>query len=327
MERVALVGFGIAGASLAAKAPQGVDLVVFDAGGRRCSSRVATGLVNPIVLKRRRVVWRAAEALEVALKTYPLELRSSGSIYEVLRTIQELNDWQALSDHPALGTYLGAVHSVPAGVQGVGLGEVRGSFRLNVVGFLEHMRAQVEVRDESVERLEPQGDGSWTINGMQHFDRVLLAEGYQARWAEHFWGPLGFARTWGQGLRVAVEASPSVMLHRSHFLLPEAGGGYQLGASFGWGIEHGDQDPPEANASQAEELLNSAREWVDGGIEVQGQWTGIRPNTQDRRPRWGWHLEHPTLGMLNGLGSRGTLHAPLLAQELWDQRLGAASGS
>ena len=62
MERVALVGFGIAGASLAAKAPQGVDLVVFDLGGRRCSSRVATGLVNPIVLKRRRVVWRAAEA-------------------------------------------------------------------------------------------------------------------------------------------------------------------------------------------------------------------------------------------------------------------------
>ena len=74
MERVALVGFGIAGASLAAKAPQGVDLVVFDLGGRRCSSRVATGLVNPIVLKRRRVVWRAAEALEVALHTYPIEL-------------------------------------------------------------------------------------------------------------------------------------------------------------------------------------------------------------------------------------------------------------
>lgn len=327
MERIALVGFGIAGACIAATAPHGVALVVFDVAGPRCSSRVATGLVNPIVLKRRRVVWRAAEALEVALNTYPFELRSSGSIYEVLRTIQELNDWQALSDHPALGEFLGAVNPVPAGIHGVGIGEVRCSFRLNVVGFLEHMRAQVEVRNESVERLEPQGDGLWTINGSERFDRVLLAEGYQARWTEHFWGPLGFARTWGQGLRVGLFVDPGVMLHRSHFLLPETGGSYQLGASFGWGIEHGDQDPPEANASQAEELLNSARAWVEGGIEVQGQWTGIRPNTQDRRPRWGWHPEHPTLGMLNGLGSRGTLHAPLLAQELWDQRLGAASGS
>lgn len=327
MERIALVGFGIAGASLAATAPHGVHLVVFDVAGRRCSSRVATGLVNPIVLKRRRVVWRAQEALEVARSTYPNALCSSGAIYEVLRTVQELNDWQALGDHSALGTYLGEVLAVPRGIQGVGLGEVRGSFRLNVLGFLEYMRAQVDVVNESVEQLEPQGDGSWMINGTEHFDRVLLAEGYQARWAEYFWGPLGFARTWGQGLRVAVEANPTVMLHRSHFLLPDGDGLHQLGASFGWGIEHGDQDPPEASASQAAELLNSAREWVEGPIEVKDQWTGIRPNTQDRRPRWGWHPEHPTLGMLNGLGSRGTLHAPLLAQELWDQRLGAASAS
>jgi len=317
MERVALVGFGIAGASLAATAPQGVELVVFDVAGRRCSSRVATGLVNPIVLKRRRVVWRASEALEVALHTYPIELRSSGPIFEVLSTVQELNDWQALSDHPALGDFLGELHPVPAGVHGVGLGEVRGSFRLNVLGFLEHMRAQVEVRNEFVDYLEPNADGTWTINGSVRFDRVLLAEGYQARWTEHFWGPLGFARTWGQGLNVELSVDPGIMLHRSHFLLPESGRSYQLGASFGWGIEHGDQDPPEATASQTEELLNSAREWVNGGIEVTSEWTGIRPNTQDRRPRWGWHPEHQTLGMLNGLGSRGTLHAPLLARELW----------
>jgi glycine oxidase len=327
MERIALVGFGIAGAALAATAPQGIQLVVYDQGGVRCSSRVATGLVNPIVLKRRRVVWRAAEALDAALLVYPSDLRSSGPIFEVLRNAQELNDWQALGDHPALGQFLGAVHPVPVGIHGVGLGEVRGSFRLNVGGFLDRQRAHLEVRPEVVETLEPHADGSWTVNGSERVDHVLLAEGYQARWAEKFWGPLGFARTWGQGLKVSVEHTPTVMLHRSHFLIPDAEGGHQLGASFGWGIDHGDQDPPEASLDQTEELVNSAREWIHGRIEVQGTWTGIRPNTQDRRPRWGWHPEHPTLGMLNGLGSRGTLHAPLLAQELWDQRLGAASAS
>jgi len=320
MERVALVGFGIAGASLAATAPEGIELVVYDVAGPRCSSRVATGLVNPIVLKRRRVVWRAVEALKVALRTYPSELHSSGPIYEVLQTVQELNDWQALSDHPALGEFLGEVTPVPQGIHGVGLGKVRGSFRLNVIGFIEHTRAQVEVWNEQVNEIEANAGGSWTINGQERFDRVILAEGYQARWAEHFWGPLGFARTWGQGLHVHLTAEPGVMLHRSHFLIPEPNGSYQLGASFGWGIDHGDQDPPRALADQTEELLNSARDWVDGRIEVQGQWTGIRPNTQDRRPRWGWHPEHATLGMLNGLGSRGTLHAPLLAQELWAAR-------
>jgi glycine/D-amino acid oxidase-like deaminating enzyme len=270
------------------------------------------------------VVWRAAEALEAAKRTYPINFRSPDGIFEVLRSVQELNDWQSLSDHPGLGPYLGDVIAVPPGIHGVGLGEVRGSFRLNVLGFIESMRNQIEVRNEFVVQLEPNADGSWLINDSDRFDRVLLAEGYQARWAEHFWGSLGFARTWGQGLRVAVHDSPSVMLHRSHFLLPEDDGLYQLGASFGWGIDHGDQDPPQPTEEQSEELVNSAREWVNGRIDVVGQWTGIRPNTKDRRPRWGWHPKYPRLGMLNGLGSRGTLHAPLLAEELWLQRLGAA---
>ena len=66
MKRVAIVGFGIAGSAAARLAPAGYSKMVFDAGIRRCSSRVATGLVNPIVLKRRRAVWRAKEALDAA---------------------------------------------------------------------------------------------------------------------------------------------------------------------------------------------------------------------------------------------------------------------
>ena len=42
--------------------------------------------------------------------------------------------------------------------------------------------------------------------------------------------------------------------------------------------------------------------------------------TPQRRPRWGWHPEQPGLALLNGLGSRGTLHAPMLAEELWRAR-------
>jgi glycine/D-amino acid oxidase-like deaminating enzyme len=149
---------------------------------------------------------------------------------------------------------------------------------------------------------------------------VVLCEGYQARWAEHFWGELGFARTSGQGLRVALSKEPGVMLHRSHFLLPEGDGTYQLGASYGWGISSGTVAPPVPQPSQTNELLESARSWISADIEVRSAWTGIRPTMKDRRPRWGWNPQHPGLGLLNGLGSRGTLHAPLLARELWSSQ-------
>jgi glycine/D-amino acid oxidase-like deaminating enzyme len=318
MQRVAIVGFGIAGSAAARLAPAGCDVVVFDAGIRRCSSRVATGLVNPIVLKRRRAVWRAKEALEAARSLYPAAFCSTEPIYEVLQTAAEVNDWCALQDHPVLGEFLGELVDAPEYVRGLQLGMVRGSFRLRIAAYLDWASQQFECSSDPVVQIRQLDSGVWQINEREEFDAVLLCEGYQARWAEHFWGDLGFARTSGQGLRIQVAAASSLMLHRSHFLVPEGEGIHQLGSSYAWGIEHGDLDPPPAEQGQTQELLKSAQSWFAGEIQVLDAWTGIRPTMKDRRPRWGWHPELKGLGLLNGLGSRGTLHAPLLATELWN---------
>ncbi len=318
--RIAVVGAGIAGAAVVRTAPAGAHITVFDGFPDRSATRVATGLVNPLVLKRRRVVWRAAEALEVAKRFYPKSFRSAEPIYEVLRSPDEVNDWNAMGDHPALGPFLGPLVDVPHGIHGLCLGTVNESFRVNLKGFVDWALDGVELRNEAVASIERSASGGWTLNGGHHADVVVLCEGYQAQWAEHFWGDLGFARTSGQGLRVVLRTDPGKMLHRSHFLLPEGDGSYQLGASYGWGISSGAVAPPLPRQDQTEELLDSARTWIASEIEVRGAWTGIRPTMKDRRPRWGWHPEHPGLGLLNGLGSRGTLHAPLLAKELWQQR-------
>jgi len=318
MQRVAIVGFGIAGSAAARLAPAGWKVVVFDAGIRRCSSRVATGLVNPIVLKRRRAVWRAKEALEAARSLYPEEFCSTEPIYEVLQTVVEVNDWGALQDHPALGEFLGELVDAPEYVRGLQLGRVRGSFRLRIAAYLDWAAQHFECSTDPVDQLRQLDSGAWQINESQVFDAVLLCEGYQARWAEHFWGNLGFARSWGQGLRIHSGTDSSLMLHRTHFLVPEGDGMQQLGSTYAWSIEHGDIDPPRADEGHTQELLKSAKSWFEGEIQVLDAWTGIRPTTKDRRPRWGWHPELKGLGLLNGLGSRGTLHAPLLATELWN---------
>lgn len=316
-QHIAIIGAGIAGLAVAKQAPAGTQVVLFDAYPERSSTSVATGLVNPVVLKRRRVVWRAAEALAAARSFYPESVRSSEPIFEVLRSAEEVNDWNALSDHPALGPYLGALVDAPPGIKGLCLGTVNESFRVNLREFCEATRSAFRVRVEAVEMLEPLPNGRWLLNEVHEFDAVVLCEGYQARWAEHFWGDLRFARTSGQGLRVSLGQGPQMMLHRSHFLLPEPDGTYQLGVSYGWGISSGAALPPSPQASQTDELLDSARAWIQSEVTVHSAWTGIRPTTSDRRPRWGWHPEHAGLGLLNGLGSRGTLHAPLLASELW----------
>ena len=47
------------------------------------------------------------------------------------------------------------------------------------------------------------------------------------------------------------------------------------------------------------------------------QSAGIRPTVKDRRPLLGVHPKHTRLALFNGLGTRGVMIAPKMAQELY----------
>ena len=42
---------------------------------------------------------------------------------------------------------------------------------------------------------------------------------------------------------------------------------------------------------------------------------GIRPTVNDRRPLIGLHPEHRSLGVFNGLGTKGVMLAPFFAKQ------------
>ncbi len=48
------------------------------------------------------------------------------------------------------------------------------------------------------------------------------------------------------------------------------------------------------------------------------QVAGIRPTVSDRRPLVGVHEEHKNLFILNGLGTRGVMIAPYIANQLYE---------
>jgi glycine/D-amino acid oxidase-like deaminating enzyme len=53
-------------------------------------------------------------------------------------------------------------------------------------------------------------------------------------------------------------------------------------------------------------------------VEVTGHLAGVRPCTADNRPFLGTHPEEPRFHVFNGLGPRGTVWAPTLAEEMAD---------
>ena len=60
-----IVGCGLAGIAFAEKAiNERKNIIVFD-HNKNCSSRIAGGLYNPVILKRFSEVWRAKEQLQL----------------------------------------------------------------------------------------------------------------------------------------------------------------------------------------------------------------------------------------------------------------------
>ena len=56
--------------------------------------------------------------------------------------------------------------------------------------------------------------------------------------------------------------------------------------------------------------------FVLSSAEIIKQVVGIRPITHDRHPVIGIHPASPLIGIFNGLGSKGALTAPLLANQM-----------
>ena len=79
-----------------------------------------------------------------------------------------------------------------------------------------------------------------------------------------------------------------------------------------------DNDVVDEKPTQAAEddLLNRVKKFVSLPIYVENRLAGIRPAVQDRRPIIGTHPNFPQLSIINGMGSKAVLLAPLLSEIL-----------
>lgn len=323
--RVGIIGQGFGGTALAWRAHwAGHEVVLFDRGLDASASWVAAGLVNPIVLKRKRLVGEAMAHIDAFSPFYErveqeigCSVRFPGEIHEVLPDGAAENAWAALGAERGFEPFIGALLPVPdARFCASSLAPVRQSARLRVQTYLSESREfftqhhrLVEAMVEHIEHHK----GQWHVGEKEQVDVLLLAEGVQAQWTQHFFGTLPFAPTKGEGLRIRWEGPElPVAVHKNVFLLPEGDGSYQVGSTYAWeGIDEGPTEKARA------EILEKLRGWFEQEVEVLDHWTGVRPTMRNRQPVYGWHSELPGLGYLNGLGSRGALTTPLLSARLW----------
>lgn len=331
VRKVLIVGQGLAGSVLALELlKRGCEVQVIDDERPGSASPVAAGMFNPMSFRRIIPVWRADEVMPAMEAFYrAAEERLGRAFFHRLPLVKVFPnaDYAALwkqrmeeglpwiSGGPELPPEVKAVH---------GCGMVPSAGYLDLPVFMQAV-ADLLAREKRLHRyafnedlLEEHGEGlvyTDVAAGLRlPADAVVMATGTFARGSKAL-GSLPLQTNKGEVLTVRSAFHSGMTLNNGKWLLPIGEGAYRLGSSYLPGAE--DAHP---TGQVAEQLLEKAALMVDAVFEVEEHRAGLRPTVSDRRPLLG---ESGRAGVyhFNGLGTRGVLNAPLLAEMLAEHLL------
>jgi len=290
------------------------------------ASLVASGLYNPVVLKRFTAAWNAASHLETAIPKYislekllGVKLDYVIPIHRVFNSVQEQNNWFLACDKPLLTPFLNPKlvdnknNSVKAPF---GFGEVNATGRIDTQKLIESYRTFLSQMNQYISATFDYEALIETPEGLCYESiqakHIVFTEGFGIHKNPYF-KQLPLEGTKGELITIyAPQLQLTPILKSSIFVIPMEGDHYLVGSTYEW------TDKTNIPTSEAKsQLLEKLERLVTCDFEVVNQRAGIRPTVSDRRPLVGRHPNHQKMYVLNGLGTRGVLIAPAMAEALY----------
>lgn len=311
-----ILGQGLAGTLLGFACERaGVAFEIVDAGHEGAASRVGAGIINPITGQRIVKSWRVDELRPPAVETYGAAEALLGVALKremrVRRLFKDDKERRVFAQKRATGELAPYVRE--ADEDGFWIED---ALRIDTAALIASARVRWLRAGRLVEARMGVGEA------LARAEHVVVCTGADGD-AHRAWGGAPCVCATGEILRVGVEGlEPNVILNRGHWLLPTAAGEALVGATYLRG-----EGAVSATEAARVELERSAQAILGArAFEVRGQERGLRVTTPDRAPIAGWVPgSGGRLGVFNGLGSKGALLAPWIA-EMWLRALVAGEG-
>lgn len=322
-----VVGLGLAGLAFTKELEEhGKSFVVFEDQSQN-SSLVAGGMYNPVILKRFTPVWNAIEQLNIALPFYEnLEQKFNEqyhyptAIYRVFKSIEEQNNWFVACDKPKLSNFMipTIIHEKHEGVIAeFGYGKLTNTGRIDTKKLLEdynnYLSNTTQLKKEAFEYdLLKIKDNNVEYKGLTA-SKVVFCEGFGLQ-KNPFFNYLPMQEAKGELLIIhAPNLNVDFLIKAAVFVLPLGGNLYKVGATFNW------KDKTKLPSEEGKrELIEKLESFITTPYTVVEHIAGIRPTIKDRRPLVGTHPKHQNVAILNGLGTRGVMIAPISAKMLYN---------
>jgi glycine/D-amino acid oxidase-like deaminating enzyme len=235
-------------------------------------------------------------------------------------SIEEQNNWFIASDKIGLSPFL-STNILSSQYEGIdapyGYGEVLQTGYLDTALLLEKFRGYLMennlFRKEtfSYETLGPNTDFiQYKEISARH---IIFAEGFGMH-SNPFFKHLPLDGTKGELFIIkAPGLNLDVIVNTSVFILPLGNDLFKVGATYNWADK---TDLPTEEGKQ--ELITRIKEILSCDFEIIKHFAGVRPTVKDRRPLIGTHPDFENIHILNGLGTRGVMLGPSMAQALYE---------
>lgn len=322
-----IVGLGLAGFAFVRELEKNdKSFIVFEDESQR-SSMVAGGMYNPVILKRFTPVWNAVEQLELALPFYK-ELEDdfkkvyhySVDICRIFKSIEEQNNWFLACDKPKLSKFMipKVFNDKINGIKmNFGFGKLSNTGRIDTKLLLEDFRNYLKSKKLLLRESFNYNQLKVRNSAIEYQDitsnKVVFCEGFGLK-KNPFFNYLPMQEAKGELLIIkAPKLKIDYLIKAAIFIMPLGNDLYKIGSTFNW-----KDKTTQPSKSGKEELINKLSTVLDTPYEIIDHIAGIRPTVKDRRPLVGKHPKIDNMAVLNGLGTRGVMIAPMAAKALYN---------
>lgn len=322
-----IIGQGVAGSCLGLKLiNENKSFTIIDHPQDKAST-IAAGVYNPVVLYRFALIWQAEIQMKLMRKYFQeFEFLLNDKFnfelptYRILKDENEIHAWQKKATQPELTPYINdevftskfsEIHAP------FGFTEVKNTGRIDLENCLnsfqsylnKHQLYQQEIFDFS--SLEVHSDKIFYKNF--EAKNIVFCDGFGIKNNPYF-NYLPIIGVKGEVLKIKTKHPvPPAIWKGNQFLMPIEN--YICYAGSNYNREDLSYEPTEQGKN---EIINGIKEFYHGDFEIISHQAAVRPTVIDRRPVIGRHPIQKNMFLLNGMGTRGTLLAPAMTEEIYN---------
>ncbi len=322
-----IIGQGIAGTVLSYQLiNKGYSVKVIDDNHETSSTKVAAGLINPLVLKRLTKTWRAEEFIPFNASFYQSLEKAIGASFVIDKTILKLISsedeelfWKKRSNIEGINNYITSELEDLTKYEFLHANTFKGGAvkdtgwidtEILLTAYKKFLINKNILHYEQVDYTEIKVSETDVKYKDIVAKEIIFCDGYQSYKSPFFnWIPLSMVK--GELLIIESDAlNDEYIFNKKIFILPIGDNKYKIGATYNW--KDLSLVPTE---NKRIELLKNLEELINCNYRVVDHIVGIRPAVKDRRPLNGRHPKFSNVHLFNGMGSRGLFMAPKLGEE------------